>query len=327
MDGEAAPLGGLRQRAVLAILLAHSNEVVPVERLIDDVWDEAPPETAGNVLQGYLSQLRKVLGRDTIATRGRGYAVVVAKGALDLHRFERQAAGSADELAAALALWRGPALSDLADLPGLRPIAARLDELRLAALEHRLEADLGRGRHGEVAAELDPVIARHPFRERLRALRMLALYRDGRQAEALEEFRAVRALLVEQLGIEPGTELHRLEGAILRQDPGLAPDAERPSAYPTFSRRCGGWSPSPLRRRRFRFSPRWASRWPRPPTASSCSPRRSRSRSLRGARGGSATAASRGRSARRARRHRTRRRLHVAHAGRRPGAAGPRAGR
>lgn len=147
VDGAPAPLGGTRQRAVLALLLAHANEVVPVDQLIDGVWDDAPPDTAANVLQGYVSHLRKVLGRQTIATRGRGYAVVVDDGALDLHRFERYAAAGAGEraagraarasadLGAALALWRGPALSDLADLPAVRPIAQRLDELRLNALD------------------------------------------------------------------------------------------------------------------------------------------------------------------------------------------------
>lgn len=133
------------------------------------------------------------------------------------------AAKCSAELAAALALWRGPALSDLADLPGIAPIAARLDALRLAALEHRIEADLDCGREDEVAAELDALIAEHPLRERLRGLRMLALYRAGRQAEALEAYRAARETLVEELGIEPSEELGELERAILRHDPDLLP--------------------------------------------------------------------------------------------------------
>ena len=234
VDGRAVQLGGPRQRAVLALLLAQANEVVPVERLIDGVWDEEPPETAANILQGYVSQLRKLLGKETIVTRGRGYVVLVPDGALDLHRFERHAAAgmsergagrAADgsgELEKALALWRGPALSDLGELPAVRPIAARLDELRLTALERRIEADLDCGRQAEAAAELDPLIAEHPLRERLRALRMLALYRCGRQAEALEAFRAARATLVEELGIEPSAELQELERQILRQDAVLA---------------------------------------------------------------------------------------------------------
>jgi DNA-binding SARP family transcriptional activator len=248
VDGTPVRLGGRRQRAVFAILVAQANEVVSVERLIDGVWGEAPPETAANVLQGYVSGLRKVLGRDTIATRGRGYVVAVADGTLDLDSFERHAAtGMAEQstgraaessaaFAAALALWRGPALSDLADLPGVRPIAARLDELRLVALERRLESDLDCGRHAEAAAELEALISDHPLRERLRALRMLALYRSGRQAEALDAFRAARTALVDELGIEPHAELHELERAILRQDASLA-QPERRLAGPPAPRR------------------------------------------------------------------------------------------
>ena len=245
VDGTPVRLGGRRQRAVFAILVAQANEVVSVERLIDGVWGEAPPETAANVLQGYVSGLRKVLGRDTIATRGRGYTVAVADGTLDLDGFERHAAtGMAEQstgraaessaaFAAALALWRGPALSDLVDIPGVRPIAARLDELRLVALERRLESDLDCGRHAEAAAELEALIAEHPLRERLRALRMLALYRSGRQAEALDAFRAARTALVDELGIEPHAELHELERAILRQDASLAQPERRFAAPPT----------------------------------------------------------------------------------------------
>ena len=244
VDGSAVQLGGPRQRAVLAILLAQANEVVPVERLIDGVWDEAPPETAANILQGYVSQLRKLLGRDAIVTRGRGYVAVVPDGALDLHRFERHAAAGmteraegrpnegAAEIGRALALWRGPALSDLAELPAIRPIAARLDELRLTALERRIELDLDCGRQSEAAAELELLVAEHPLRERLRALRMLALYRCGRQAEALEAFRDARARLVDELGIEPGAELQELERAILRHDPELAPASDGGAAAP-----------------------------------------------------------------------------------------------
>jgi DNA-binding SARP family transcriptional activator len=234
-DGRAVALGGRHQRALLALLLAHANEVVPVDRLIDGLWDEAPPDSAANIVQGYVSQLRKLLGRETIVTRGRGYALLTADGALDLQRFEQRAAAgtaehaagraeaAASELRAALALWRGPALSDLADLPAVRPIAARLDELRLAALERRIGADLECGSAAEAAAELDPLVAEHPLRERLRALQMRALYRCGRQADALAAYRAARATLVEQLALEPSAELQELERAILRQDPSLAP--------------------------------------------------------------------------------------------------------
>ena len=236
--GAPVPLGGRHQRAVLAILLAQANEVVTVDRLIDGIWDEGPPETAANLLQGYISQLRKLLGRDTIATRGRGYALIAPDGALDLHRFEQhassgmaehasgRAAAAAAELDAALALWRGPALSDVADVPAVRPIAARLDELRLAALERRIGADIDRGRAAEAAAELEPLVAAHPLRERLRGLQMLALYRSGRQADALAAFRAARATLVDELGLEPSAELQGLERAILQQDPSLTPPGD-----------------------------------------------------------------------------------------------------
>ena len=145
VDGRPVGLGGRHQRALLALLVVQANEVVQADRLIDGIWDEAPPETAANVLQGHVSQLRKLLGRETIVTRGPGYVLAAPDGALDLHRFEQLAAtaaaehdagragSAASQLAAALALWRGPALSDIADLPAVRPIAARLDELRLAA--------------------------------------------------------------------------------------------------------------------------------------------------------------------------------------------------
>jgi DNA-binding SARP family transcriptional activator len=244
VDGKPASLGGRQQRAVLAILLAQANHTVPVDRLIDDVWDDSPPETAANLIQGYVSQLRKALGKEVIVTRGRGYAAVVPSGALDLHRFEQRAeagmaekgrgsaAKSSSELAAALALWRGPALSDLADLPAIAPIAARLDALRLAALEHRIDADLDCGREDAVAAELDALIAEHPLRERLRGLRMLALYRAGRQAEALQAYRAARQTLVEELGIEPSEELGELERAILRHDPDLLPRPDGAAVAP-----------------------------------------------------------------------------------------------
>ena len=208
-----------------------------------------------------MSQLRKLLGRETIVTRGRGYALIAADGALDLQRFEQRAAGgtaehaagrpeaAAAELRAALAVWRGPALSDLADVPAVRPIAVRLDELRLAALERRIGADLECGNAAEAAAELDPLIAEHPLRERLRALQMRALYRCGRQADALAVYRAARETLVDELGLEPGAELQELERAILRRDPSLAAaDGTRsPPAAPTvLCAALATTSPAPL---------------------------------------------------------------------------------
>src|SRR3954452_22341838 len=242
VGGSPVRLGGPRQRAVLAILLGHANEVVPADRLIDDVWDE-PPETAANVLQGYISHLRRTLGRDVIATRGRDYAIRLADGALDMHRFERvsvaavaalhegRPADASAGLRAALGLWRGPALSDLLDVSAVARIADRLDELPNAALERRIEADLACGREGEAAIELAALVADPPLRERRRALQMRSLYRSGRQAEALAVYRDARTTLVDGLGIEPGRELQDLERAILAQDPALsAPNGAAPAA-------------------------------------------------------------------------------------------------
>lgn len=247
-DGRPIGLGGPRQRVVLALLLARANEIVPVERLVDEVWGPAPPATASNIVQGYVSELRKAIGKGAIATQGRGYVLTVPDGALDVSRFERLATAGADalgrgdaaaaaaDLRRALELWRGPALADLAGEPGIRPIADRLDELRLAALERRIDADLALGRHGELAPELDALIADHPLRERLRAQLMLALYRAGRQADALEAYRDARGALVEELGIEPGAALRELHAAILAQDPALelpaAPAAADPGSRP-----------------------------------------------------------------------------------------------
>jgi DNA-binding SARP family transcriptional activator len=238
-DGRQLKLGGPRPRAVLAALLLHAGQIVSRERLIDDVWSENPPDSAANVLQGYVSQLRKELGRDAIATREPGYALRLVHDSLDLHLFERLASegadllerGSPEDAAAllneALALWRGPALADVVKADALRSAAARLDELRLNVLERRLEADLARGRHGELVGELESLTADYPLRERPRALHMLALYRCGRQADALAAYRASRQALVEGLGIEPGPQLQELERAILNQDPALDPDVTR----------------------------------------------------------------------------------------------------
>ncbi|HEY7730575.1 MAG TPA: BTAD domain-containing putative transcriptional regulator [Gaiellaceae bacterium] len=233
VDGRQVTLAGPRQRAVLTCLLARPNTVVPATRLIDELWGEEPPATAANVLQSYVSQLRKALGKEAIETRGGGYSARVGSTALDLLRFERAAHqgslalddGRPDDAAAALrealALWRGPPLADLADEPAIGPIAARLEELHLLALERRIEADLACGRHIEVVAEAGELAGAHPLRERPRWLHMLALYRSGRQAEALDSYRAARTLLVQELGIEPGSALQELERAILRHDPSI----------------------------------------------------------------------------------------------------------
>jgi DNA-binding SARP family transcriptional activator len=236
-DGRTVSLGGPRQRGTLALLATQPNTLIPAGRLIDELWLDEPPPSAANLLQGYVSGLRKALGRETIETVGAGYVLRLEPAALDLGRFERLArsgsialeqgrpAEAAATLAEALGLWRGGALADLADEPFLQATAGRLDELRLLALERRIEADIALGRDRDVVAEIEELVVAHPLRERLRGLLMLAYYRSGRQAEALASFRDARETLVGMLGIEPGPWLRELEAAILRQDPSLTPAA------------------------------------------------------------------------------------------------------
>jgi DNA-binding SARP family transcriptional activator len=237
VDGGAVELGGPRQRGVLVVLLTQAGSVVPASRIIDAVWGDEPPASAANLVQGSISQLRKAVGRDAIHTRGAGYVARIEPDALDLHVFERLArAGcvalqdrrfeeAAELLREALALWRGPALADLADQSFLEHEAARLEEMRLLALERAVEADLACGRHADALAEVEELVHAHPLRERPRELMMRALYGTGRQAEALETYRRTRATFVDELGIEPGPALRELEHAILRQDRSLAPPA------------------------------------------------------------------------------------------------------
>jgi class 3 adenylate cyclase/DNA-binding winged helix-turn-helix (wHTH) protein len=234
---------GHRQRALLALLLLNANQVVSSNRLIDELWGETPPESGATALQVRLSQLRKALqGGSTngalVVTQSPGYVLRIDPERVDAHRFERLVtearalaadrgpARAAAILREALGLWRGPALADLAHEPFARGEIARLEELRLVALEERLEADLALG-HADVVAELEALVGAHPFRERLRAQLMLALYRSGRQADALAVYRDARHALVEELGIEPGQDLRQLEQAILQQDPALAPPGRR----------------------------------------------------------------------------------------------------
>jgi DNA-binding SARP family transcriptional activator len=230
-QGRALALGGPRQRSLLALLLTHANEVVSSDRLIDELWEGRPPGSAANALQYHVSQLRKTLApSDAIVTREPGYLIRVGADELDLLRFEKlvteaQTAPPEDAARAlreALALWRGPALADLAQESFAQPEINRLEELRLAALERRLAADLALGRDAELVGELRELVREHPFREQLRAALMRALYASGRQAEALDVYRQTRELLVEELGIEPSPALQELEQAILRQDSSLA---------------------------------------------------------------------------------------------------------
>ncbi len=220
--GEPLQLGGARQRAVLALLLTRPNEVVSTDRLVDQLWGAQPPRTALNTIQYYVSQLRKLLGVDRIVTRPPGYLIRVEPGELDLQRFEALLAqDDVEALREALALWRGPALADFAFEPFAQAETGRLEEMRLAALERRIDLDLEAGRAAELVGELEALTAEHPLRERLHGQLMLALYRSGRQAEALAAYQAARGTLVESLGIEPGPPLQELERAILRQDPSL----------------------------------------------------------------------------------------------------------
>jgi DNA-binding SARP family transcriptional activator/streptogramin lyase len=240
-DDREVVLGRGRQRSLLILLLLHANEVVSSERLIDELWGDTPPPTAAKTVQVYVSQLRKVLrngnGDGPLLTRGRGYVLRIGPDDLDLHRFERslaegrRALGSdapdqaAKALREGLALWRGPPLADFAYEPFAQAEIARLEELRLAAIEQRIEADLELGRHADVVGELEALTAEHPLREGLRAQLMLALYRCDRQAEALEAYRLGRRRLVEDVGIEPSKSLRELHAAILAQDPALGAPA------------------------------------------------------------------------------------------------------
>jgi DNA-binding SARP family transcriptional activator/ABC-type transport system substrate-binding protein len=233
-------IGGGRQRNLLAILLLHTNEFVSSEQLIEELWGEQRPDTAAKALQGYISQLRKALGTDTLVTRPGGYVLKLAPEALDAHRFEQLVDDARDAeprdaaamLRDALALWRGPPLADFTYDDFAQSEIARLEERRLVALERRVEADLALGRHQEVAGELAALVKQHPLRERLRAQLMLALYRSGRQAEALEAYADARRTLLDQLGLEPSEELRQLQAAILAQDPrlGAAPRTAWPRA-------------------------------------------------------------------------------------------------
>jgi DNA-binding SARP family transcriptional activator len=242
------PLGGRKPRALLAVLLLHPNEVVPADRLIDELWGEDSPDGAATALRVNVSRLRKALPQDVLETRAPGYAIRVDREALDLHRFERLVdegrsqlargapADAAERLREALALWRGSPLADFTYESFAQAAIARLEEIRLAALELRIEADLVLGRHDELAGELEALIAEHPLRERFRGFLMTALYRCGRQAEALDAYQDARRALVDELGIDPSPALQELERAILRQDPSLQVAPPAPALPATAER-------------------------------------------------------------------------------------------
>ena len=219
---DVAPAGSKR-RALLALLLLHANETLTIDRLVDELWGEHPPATAPRTLQAHVSRLRKALGDgagngadSVIVTREHGYELKLDPERLDSHRFERLITEGRSELAAghperaasafesALSLWRGTPLADLAYEPFAQPEIARLEELRVATLEDLNDAKLALGRHGELVGQLEALIGDHPYRERLRAQAMLALYRCERQADALQAYQDARRTLVDELGIEPG---------------------------------------------------------------------------------------------------------------------------
>src|SRR4051812_1238475 len=246
VGGRRATIGSRQQRLVLLELLLRPGEAVGSDKIIDDLWGEHPPRTAAKALQVHVSQLRRVLEEpgtagshaQVLVTEPPGYALHLNSDAVDVHRFERLldegraalAAGAADvaadKLRAGLALWRGPPLGDLAFEPFAQPAVARLEELRLDALETRIDADLATGATGLVG-ELEALVREYPLRERLRGQLMLALYRAGRQPHALDAYRDARRTLVDELGIEPGPALRRLHAAILAQDDAL--EAPAPS--------------------------------------------------------------------------------------------------
>ncbi len=285
--GRSVAVGGGKRRSLLAVLLIHPNQVVSAERLIDELWGERPPATAAKSVHVYVSQLRKELGPaagtrnggDVLLTRGNGYVARVGPRDLDTLRFEalladgRRALAGGDparasiKLAQAMGVWRGPPLADFAYEPFAQPEIARLEELRLVALEARIEADLALGRHAEVVGELEGLVAAHPLRERLRGQLMLGLYRCGRQAEALQAYRDGRSLLVSELGLEPGPELRALEAGILAQSPDLAapevaaaPRRDTPpldGAPPDGAPLAAPALDEPAPRRRRRLSPAW----------------------------------------------------------------------
>src|SRR5215208_1916315 len=261
-EAHALPLGTPKQRALLGFLLLHTNESVSRDRLVDELWGEAAPATVNAALSGYLTKLRRALANgddeSVLATRAPGYVLQVEPDSLDAVVFERlieegraalargEAVEAATRLRDALSLWRGPALADLAYEPFAQQEIRRLEELRVEALEERVEADLALGRHDSLVPELEALVAEHPYRERLRAQLILALYRCGRQADALAAYQAARRTLDEELGLEPGRRLQELEQAILQHDPAIEAPA-RPAESAVVDDR-----PPPPRRGRWK---------------------------------------------------------------------------
>jgi len=221
LDGRPIELGPRKQRAVLAMLGLEAGRTISADRLVEGLWGDEPPSSAAKMVQLYVSRLRRLFDGNgvRIVTQGRGYELDMADGDVDAVRFERLLAERRPR--EALALWHGDALADLADEPFAAEEIRRLGELRLRASETAIDADLEAGRHGDVIGELERLIAEQPLREHLRAQHMLALYRAGRQSDALEAYRGARAALVDEVGVEPGAELRDLQESILAHDPAL----------------------------------------------------------------------------------------------------------
>lgn len=253
-------LHGGQQRKLLAILLLHEGEAVPSDRLIEELWAGKPPETAAKALQGYVSSLRKQLGPEVIETVGSCYRLQVAAEQVDVHEFEELLAearpldrGPATaKLQEALALWRGPALADFSYDDFAQREIERLEGLRQAGIERRVNLELALGHHDDLVPELEALVRAHPLHERLRGHLMVALYRSGRQAEALDAYRDARKALLDELGLAPSEELQELQRAILDHDPSLAapprvetPRKAKPGASPDGRRR---WWPPRFRR-------------------------------------------------------------------------------
>jgi len=232
-DGRSLPLGSRKQRALLALFLLHADEALPRDRLIEELWQGSPPPAADATLRSYLSRLRSTLGAGRLQTRTTGYALALRSEELDVARCARLVAEgrgaletglpeeAAEKLREALRLWRGPPLADFSYESFAQGEIARLDELRLVALEARVDAELALGLHTSLVGELEQLVADHPLREHLRGQLMLALYRSGRQADALERYQEARRLLTEELGLDPSEALKDLQRAILAHDSSL----------------------------------------------------------------------------------------------------------
>src|SRR3984885_11895624 len=242
LDRGPLSLGGRKQRTLLAVRWLHANEVVSRDELMDALWGERVPPSAAESLDAYVYRLRKLVGHDRLLRARGGYVLRVQPGELDVDQFEQLVASASGAAASgdhettievvieALGMWRGPAWADMLDLPLAGAESRRLEELRLGALESRIEAELARGAGSRLVPELEQLVSEHPLRERLVSSLMLALYRAGRQTDALELFGAARGRLIDELGLEPGPGLHELHQRILEHEPSLgAPRAFLPA--------------------------------------------------------------------------------------------------